>query len=68
MIANNYARIMFIYNRFTDYDLSGSNSRYSMLSLIKKKTVLVYKGHQESITNYYVRLCGNLQQFSHCSL
>ena len=59
---------MVINGPLNGYGFYGSNSRHSMLDLHNDNNVSIYKGTQEHFYRKYVRICGNLQQFSHCSL
>ena len=59
---------MVIYIPLNEYCLSGNNSRNLILDLHNEKRVSIQKELQENITNKYVFIFDNLQQFSHWGL
>ena len=68
MISANYVSIMVIYYLFIYNGIYGSNIQHSILYFINANNVLIYKEFQDNISNNYVRIFGNLQQFIQCSV
>ena len=62
IIDNNYVIIIVVFQLFINYGMYGGNRQQSMLSLLKKKTVLIHKQQHENISNTRVRIFVNLQQ------
>ena len=52
---------MVIYYLFIDLGAFGSYNRHSILDLIKDNSDLIYKEHQENISNKYVSIFGNFK-------
>ena len=53
MIADNYVRILVLYDMFIDYGIFKSYFQHSVLDLIKENSVLIYKLYQGNIANNY---------------